>query len=474
MGSPNLSEQTIRKIVAEVSRSLRRAPSLPLASRSLALLGVHSDVDAAVQAASVAYWELRNAGMAGRSKIIEIIKTLCAKNSETWGQLEFEETCIGRLEHKIFKLRGLKAIPGVEWLRPLGMSGDHGIAMEEGCPWGVLGVVTPVTHSIPTIASNAISMIAAGNTLVINPHPSGAKCAAAAVHAFNEAIRSQLRISHAINVIAEPTIESFEKIGAHPDVRLLCVTGGPGVVQAALAMKKRAVCAGPGNPPVFVDETAELDHAAASVIEGGGFDNNLLCIGEKEVFALHSICDRFMSQLEKRGAVKLTGSEVQRLAGEAFAASAHGEPVLNRELVGKDPAFLARIAGRQVPSNCPLLFGETDANNVFVQEEQMMPFLPVARVSDVSEGITQAKRAESGYRHSSMIHSLNVRHMTEMAQALESVIFVKNGSSLAAFGSGGEGHASYSIATTTGEGITTPMTYTRSRRCVMVDDLRIW
>ena len=121
-----------------------------------------------------------------------------------------------------------------------------------------------------------------------------------------------------------------------------------------------------------------------------------------------------------------------------------------------------------------MLYCETDENHLMVIEEQMMPVLPVIRVRDVHEGIAKAKVSEHGYKHSSMIHSLNIEHMTEMAQAMDSTLFVKNGSCLTGLGSGGEGYGSFSVATTTGEGITTPMTFTRKRRCVMVDNLNIF
>jgi aldehyde dehydrogenase len=257
------------------------------------------------------------------------------------------------------------------------------------------------------------------------------------------------------------------------------VTGGPGVVKAAMASGKRAICAGPGNPPVLVDGTSDLDRAARCVIEGAAYDNNLLCIGEKEVFVLESHFDRFMAALERHGAVRLNEAQIERLTRAAFvfpqgqgAGCAH--PTVNRELVGRDAAVLARAAGVDVPSGTQLLFGETPADHPFVLEEQMMPFLPVVRVRTVEEGIEAAKRAERGYKHSAMIHSLDVAHMTAMARALETTLFVKNGSCLAGLGNGGEGYLNFSIATTTGEGICNPRTFTRVRRCVMVDQLRIF
>lgn len=441
--------------------------------------GVFQDANEACAAAQDAYQQLSEKGVAGRTRVVEIIKTLCEANAAEWGRIELEETKIGRLDHKIEKLKGQRAIPGVEFLHPYGLSGDHGITLEEYAPFGVIGAVTPSTHSIPTMACNIISMAAAGNAAVFNPHPGAAQCAVLAARAFNEAIRHELGIEHLACIIESPTLESFDALAKNEHVKLLCVTGGPGVVKAAMASGKRAVCAGPGNPPVLVDGTSCLNNAAKCVVFGAAYDNNLLCIGEKEVFVLEPFFDKFTAALEKNGAVRLSDAQVERLAKEAFvfpAGQGAGcpHPVVNRNLIGRDPAVLAKVAGATIPAGTQLLFAETPVDHLFVEEEQMMPFLPIIRVKTVEEGIAAAKTAEHGYKHSAIIHSHDVENMTAMAKALETTLFIKNGSCLAGLGNGGEGYPNFSIATTTGEGICNPRTFTRVRRCVMVDKLRIF
>jgi aldehyde dehydrogenase len=473
----------LKAIVEEVMTRLResgaavQAPAVAVnaAARGTSAGGVFADANAAIEAAHEAYLQLSKKGVAGREKIVQIIKRLCRDKAEEWGKLEFDETRIGRLDHKIEKLLGISQVPGTEWLSPHGMSGDHGITLEENCPFGVIGAVTPVTHSIPTIACNIVSMVAAGNTVVFNAHPGGAKCAVVAVKAFNAAIEKELGIANVATLVEQPTLESFSAICAHDLVKLLCVTGGPGIVKAAMKSGKRAICAGPGNPPVVVDETADLDRAAEAIIFGAGYDNNLLCIGEKEVFVVKSVYKQFLQAFERAGARALNGSQLDRLTSAAFTFEGKGggcsHPVVNRDLVGRDVSVLAGHAGLNVGVSCRMLYAETPVDHPFVIEEQMMPMLPVIPVENVDEGIARSVVAEHGYKHSSMIHSLNVNHMTRMARALESTLFVKNGSCLAGLGSGGEGYSSFSIATTTGEGITTPDTFTRKRRCVLVDSL---
>lgn len=490
-----VNEILIRDVVAEVlarlDRSAASACSVPSGAAPAAgsrpaasggargRFGVFSDAGEACAAAQEAFEQLSAKGVAGRAKVIEIVKGLCEANATEWGRIELEETKIGRLDHKIEKLRGQRAIPGVEFLRPDALSGDHGITLEEFAPFGVVGAVTPSTHSIPTMACNIISLVAAGNTAVFNAHPGAYRCAVTAARVFNQAIHRELGIENLACIIDPPTLESFSALGKNEQVKLLCVTGGPGVVKAAMASGKRAVCAGPGNPPVLVDGTSCLDHAARSVIQGAAYDNNLLCIGEKEVYVLDPFADRFLAALERHGAVRLAADAVERLAKEAFVfppgqGAGCPHPVVNRDLVGRDATVLARLAGVTVPAGTPLLFAETPATHLFVEEEQMMPFLPVVRVKSVEEGIELAKKAEHGYKHSAMIHSHDVANMTAMARALDTTLFVKNGSCLSGLGNGGEGYPNFSIATTTGEGICNPRTFTRVRRCVMVDKLRIF
>jgi len=452
------------------------APSASLASAT-GRFGVFATAGEAATAAEAAYWKLRAMGVAGRSRVIEIVKAMCEANAEAWGRFEFEETKIGRLDHKIEKLRILKHVPGVEWLRPDAMSGDGGITLEEYAPFGVIGAILPVTHSVPTLTGNVVNMVAAGNAVVFNPHPGGARSAALAVRAYNEAIFRETGIENLICTIEKPSLESFNDLCKAPEIALLAITGGPAVVEAAMKSGKRAICAGPGNPPVIVDETADVEAAARHILAGASFDNNLLCIGEKQVFVVASVFDRFMTALTAAGAHRISAAEVERLTAVAFTTKADAggcsHPVLNRDLVGRDPDVLAKAAGFQVPAGVPLLFAETTADHPFVMEEQMMPMLPVVRVPDFAAAVAAAKISEHGYRHSAIIHSLNVGHMTRMAKALETTIFVKNGPSTAGLGLGGEGYLSYSIATTTGEGITTPKTFTRIRRCVLVENLRI-
>src|SRR5688572_3439541 len=402
-----INEALIRDVVQEVlgrlgGGNLAPAPrgngdcGCPKRNGSGKHFGVFDNAADACAAAADAFLQLREKGVEARRKIVDIIKSMSDANAQEWGRIELEETKIGRLDHKIEKLQIIKLVPGVEWLHPDALSGDHGITLEEYTPFGVVGSVTPSTHSVPTLSGNIVNIVAAGNAVVFNAHPSAAKCAAMAVRAYNEAIYREIGIENIACIIETPTFESFKAMCGHEAVKLLCVTGGPGVVKAAMQTGKRAICAGPGNPPVLVDDTACMKRAARSIIQGAAYDNNLLCIGEKEVFVLDKVADNLMSELENQGAVRLNASQLDRLTKAAFSfKEGHGagcpEPVVNRDLIGKDASALAKAAGATVGSNTQLLFAETDKDHVFVKEEQMMPFIPVVRVRSIEEGVEASK-----------------------------------------------------------------------------------
>ena len=471
-----INEDLIRSVVTQVIQEVRgnNGAAQPTSSGS-GKFGVFDCADEAVRSARAAFEKLRERPMEDRKKAIEHIRQISISQAEELGTMEMNETKIGRLEHKIAKLETLGRLsPGTEFMSTQAYSGDKGLAVIEHAPFGVIGAITPVTHSLPTITGNAVSMIAAGNTLVVNPHPSGRLVAAEGVKRFNQAIYNDIGIDNLICVIREPTLETANTIFTHRDVSLICVTGGPAVGRAALNSGKRAIVAGPGNPPVVVDETADLDRAAKSIIQGAAYDNNLLCIAEKEVFVVDSVFDSMMAAMDRAGAVPLNSGQIERLTAAAFqevGEDRHLAPT--KELLGQDAAKLAAAAGVTVSPEKELLYGETSHEHPFVSVEQMMPFVPFVRCRNVDEAIELAKHYEHGFRHTSMIHSRDVRNMTKMARALDTTLFVKNGPCMAALGLGGEGYLSFSIAGPTGEGVTTPLTFTRERRCSLIEDLWI-
>ncbi len=416
-----IDETLVRNVVEQVlTRLSGNGDGTAAAGRVQNRFGLFTDADRAVAAARDAFEQLSRRSIEDRRRAISHIRRIAVDQAVELGTMEMEETRIGRLQHKIEKIETVgRMAPGVEFMRSEAFSGDHGLAVIEHAPFGVIAAVTPVTHSLPTLTGNAINMLAAGNTVVFNPHPSGRRVAAKGVRRYNEAIYQDLGLDNLICVITEPTIESANALFQHRGINLICVTGGPGVARAALQQAKRAVVAGPGNPPVVVDETADLDRAARAIIQGGAYDNNLLCIAEKQIFAVGEIFDQLMAALERAGAVRLNDAEIRALTQKAITSVGQGDEKHNvpqKEFIGRDAAELARAAGRTVTPDVELLFGETDESNPFVPVEQMMPFVPLVRCRDVDEAIDKAQRSEHGFRHTAIIHSNNVRNMTKMGK----------------------------------------------------------
>jgi len=459
---------------AKIHNYLGEFPSVITARRDEKNLGVFDTVDQAASAAEQAFEDLSQLSLEKRGKIIQAIRECGLKNKRQIAEMTVEETGMGRVNHKEAKFELVAAkTPGIEILQPNCFTGDRGLTVDELAPFGVIGAVTPVTHPVPTMMNNAISFIASGNTAVFNAHPASKKVFAHGIRTFSQAILEAGGPPNLITCVKEPTIETGKTLFNHPKIRLLLVTGGPAVVKEAIRAPKRAICAGPGNPPVVVDDTADLHKAAESIIAGGGFDNNILCIGEKQIFVMNSVADQLIKELTAQGCFMLDKGQVDQFTRVAFGLDKGDKPTLNRNLVGRRADVLARTIGLELTYDPPLLIGETGFDHLFVQEEQMMPFIPIVRVRNITEAINMAIESEHGYGHTACIHSRNIQHMHEMAKRVNTTIFVKNGPSTAALGSGGEGYTAFSIASPTGEGCCTARTFTRMRRCSLVDYFRI-
>jgi acyl-CoA reductase-like NAD-dependent aldehyde dehydrogenase len=259
----------------------------------------------------------------------------------------------------------------------------------------------------------------------------------------------------------------------HPDIPLLSITGGEAVVKAAMKTGKKVIAAGPGNPPVIVDDTANIKNAAMDIFKGASFDNNILCIAEKEVFAFSNIADQLMSEMVGLGCYQADKAAIDRIVNTVLIKKENGY-VINRKFVGKDPSVILQASGIEFSGEPRLILAEVSSDHPFVRVEMLMPVLPIVRVNDIKQAVEEAYIAEQQNKHSAMIHSTNVHNMSLAAKRLNTTIFVKNASSLGGLGFGGEGFTSLTIATPTGEGITSARTFTRQRRCVLHGDFRIF
>lgn len=434
------------------------------------------DLDQAVAAARQAFFQLHELPLELREAMIAQIRRTARENAQVLAYEAWQETGLGRYEDKIQKnLLNANKMPGTEFLTPTAWTGDRGLTLVEWAPYGVIGAIIPSTNPTSTVICNTIAMVAAGNAVVFNAHPGAKACSNHAVRLMNEAIVEAGGPANLVCGVAEPTIESAQALMAHKDIRLLTVTGGIGVVRAAMASGKRAICAGPGNPPVLVDETADLEQAGRDVVFGASFDNNVVCTDEKTLIAVDSIADPLKRVMARYGAYEIDSGQLDRLMKVIFEdvppPGSHG--TMNKKFIGKNANVILHEIGIEVGDEIRLVLADVPNDHPLVWSEQMMPVFPLTRVRNVEDGIRLAKDSEHGFRHTAVIHSKNIDNMSRMARVMDCSIFVKNGPTLAGLGLGGEGFCSFTIASPTGEGMTNPRSFSRIRRCTLVDAFRI-
>jgi len=475
-----LTDSEIEQIAQRIAVGLRPGESPgasagPEAERP-AHLGIFDTVDEAAKAARAAQPVYAGLPLKTRGAILAAIRDAMRANGNALAKTAYEETGLGRYEDKVVKNALVtERTPGLEDLYPTAVTGDHGLTLMEPAPFGVIGAITPSTNPTSTIICNAIGMLAAGNTVVFCVHPLAKRCSMETVALINKAIQGAGGPPNVVTCLANPSIETAQEVMQHPLIRLLVVTGGGAVVKAAMASGKRAICAGPGNPPAIVDETAHIEKAGRDIVAGASTDNNIICVDEKEALVVSSVADQLIASMQAAGAVVIDRHRLTALENLVFAKhpGPRGHGSMNHDLIGKNASVILSKLGMNVPASTRLGIVEVDESHPLLWSEQMMPILPVCRVPDADRAITLAIEVEGGNRHTAVMHSTHLDRLSRMAKACDCSIFVKNGRSQAGLGLDGEGFCSFTIASPTGEGLTGPRSFSRWRRCVLVDHFRI-
>ncbi|MGM8364982.1 aldehyde dehydrogenase family protein [Virgibacillus sp. W0181] len=462
-----LVEKVIQKIDSQVTEVGEQAQTVSLGK------GVFATVNEAVQAAKVANEKMKETSLETRKQMIQAMRDTSMEHAEELAKIAVEETGLGRVQDKIAKnVLAAEKTPGTEDLNSQTYTGDKGLTLVEYAPLGIFGAITPTTNPGATIINNSISLVAAGNVVVYNPHPSAKRVSLRAMQLLNEAIVNAGGPENVLTAVAEPTIDTSQEVMNHADINALVVTGGGAVVQAAMSTGKKVIAAGPGNPPAVVDETADIPKAAKDIVVGASFDNNILCTAEKEVFVVEEVANKLKAEMVKNHAVELKSFQLDKLL-KVVLVEKNGRFYPNKDYIGKDASVLLEAAGLPADPSIKLIITETSFDHPLVQKEMLMPILPIVKVPCVDKAIDLAYQAEKGNRHTAMMHSQNIANVTKMAQKIEATIFVTNGPSVAGLGVDSEGFTTLTIAGPTGEGLTSAKTFTRQRRCVLVDGLRI-
>jgi propionaldehyde dehydrogenase len=469
-----LNENLIRNIVIETLDKLN-ASGVSLGGESSDCSGwMFDEMNDAIAAAKAAQKALAGFTLEKRALLLASMRRASLENLEYLSSIAHEETGYGKIADKIEKnkIAALKT-PGIEDLHPVAYSGDNGLTLVEGAPFGVIGSITPSTNPTSTVINNSISMIAAGNSVVYNPHPSAKRASQEAMRILNEAVAAAGGPVALMTTVKTPTLDTSKTLMSHPDIKLLAVTGGEAVVGVAMKSGKKVIAAGPGNPPVIVDETADIEKAAKDIVDGASMDNNVLCVAEKECFAVESVFDRLVAAMIPNGCVKVAGADIDKIVATVFQKDDRGCYVVNRNFVGRDATHILNESGVSYSGAPRLVIAEVDRNHPFVVVEMLMPVLGMVRVRNFEEALEEAFIAEHGNKHSAMIHSTNIHNMSRAAERMDTTIFVKNAPSYCGLGYEGEGYATLTIATPTGEGLTSAKSFTRARRCVLKGDFRI-
>lgn len=472
----NLSEDQlqdlVRSIVSQVLAQKGTAGN-PIASANKGDWGVFDNMNDAVDAAYEAFLLYKERSKQCRKTITDAVRQMTLDHKEEFAKMTVEETRMGRVNHKIAKLvNAAKNSPGVEYLHPQAWSGRNGLALDEYSPFGVIGNVTPSTHPAPTMINNIIIQLAGGNTIAFNPHPSAKRVNARVIQLANQYMVKAGAPENLVTCVSEPTLETAKILFGHDKVELLSVTGGPAMVDLALSYPKKSICAGPGNPPVLIDETADLKLAATEITQSASYDNNILCIAEKEIFVVESVFEAFMSEMEKAGNVRLSSAQMDELAGKALNLSGK-HWLIGRDYVGRNANVLGNAIGLSLSDQVPLLFGETTRDHPWVVAEQMTSCIPVVRVKDFEDGLEASLRAEHRFKHTASIFTKDINRATRYTRVMNCDVHTINGGTLRGDGGDlGEAYFSHTIATPTGEGICTPLNFVRKRRIMTYESLR--
>ncbi|MDR0862236.1 MAG: aldehyde dehydrogenase family protein [Oscillospiraceae bacterium] len=464
-------------------------------------LGVFDTVEEAIDASIAAQKTLmRDHTTEDRQKMIENIKKYAIDNLDTICHLEVDESGYGRYEDKIEKNWGsFLWTPDTKDVPEKTFFGSKGLTVDYFAPFGVIGAVTPVTNPASTIVANSICNLAVGNGIVFNPHPAAPTAAAFTCDLVNRAIVDAGGPANLVAIPAKPSMQTLDVIMKHPAIKLLLGTGGPAMVKGLMASGKKVIAAGPGNPPSLVDSSADLAFAALNLTMSSTFDNNILCVGEKEAFVVDEVFDAFMAEMAKEMEdehksaaeqilrdvvgrtvepaekkfknVLLTPEQVEKLVELCLNPPKEGEDewTANKKFVGKDCRVILEAAGIPYEGDPRLAYFEAPNDHPFVQTEQMMPIFPIVRCKDFEDAMDKAVFAEHNNVHSASIWTKDLFHATAFGKRINTTVYVMNGRTFAAFGLGGEGSNSPTIATPTGEGVTGPQSFARKRRFVMAN-----
>ena len=321
-------------------------------------------------------------------------------------RLACEETGMGVLEDKVIKNHyaaeyTYNTYKRVKTCGVIEQDTSYGIK-KIAEPVGVVGAVIPTTNPTSTAIFKCLICLKTRNAILISPHPRAKKCTAEAARIVLEAAVKAGAPEGIIGCIEEPTIELSNELMKSVDVIL--ATGGPGMVKAAYSSGKPAIGVGPGNVPVIMDSSCDIQTAVYSVIHSKTFDNGMICASEQSVTALADIYDKVKAEFIKRGCHVLNKEELDKVRKIILTEAG----TVNAKIVGQPAAVIAEMAGVAVPSDTKILIGEVtsvDISEPFAHEK-LSPVLALYKAKDFDTALDMADQLvkDGGYGHTASIY----------------------------------------------------------------------
>lgn len=327
-------------------------------------------------------------------------------------RLAVEETGIGRIHYKVLKnLFGSEgtwaSIQNEKTVGILSRDEKTGV-VEVGTASGVIAGIVPTTNPTSTTLFKAIIAVKGRNSIVISPHPRAKRCIGETVEVLRRAIERAGGPPDLVCVLPNPTIESTGALMKHKDVALILATGGTGLVTAAYSSGRPAYGVGPGNVPCYVDRSADIPWAAASITASQSFDNATLCCSEQGLVLDAPIAKQLVAELVKRGAHVCDDDETKKLAK---LCNVRGH--MNADVVGIDPWRIAEMAGFAVPKHTTILLAWQGGvgKEWPLSIEILAPVLSLHKVDGWEEGCkTSIAMLESdGLGHTLGVHARDER-----------------------------------------------------------------
>jgi acetaldehyde dehydrogenase (acetylating) len=351
--------------------------------------------------------------------IINAIREAGEANACRLAQMAVSETGMGNYEDKCFKnfFASRYVFEYIQEMKTVGIIRDDKKSKiwEIAEPVGVIAGIVPTTNPTSTVIYKSMIALKSRNAIVFSPHPSAARCTYEAARLMSEAAVAAGAPEGSIGCISTITMGATQELMKHPDVALILATGGPGLVKAAYSSGKPALGVGAGNPPAFVERTADVHQAAIDIITGKSFDNGTICASEQSIVAEECIADELVRYLEENGAHFLNPEETAKVSAVVMLPNGS----MNARAVGKDARTIGQMAGISVPEGARCLVAPLGGVGPKwpLSQEKLTTVLAFYRVSDWHQGCERCMELlnAGGIGHSMVIHSNNEAVIREFA-----------------------------------------------------------